>query len=155
MTTTIPKLSAKDFMMMMDVHEPFSTDDIEKINPQAAMDKTVEPVEDQVRDDASVDSTGARCEVCFGPMPCAAHANVEQWDGVTSLSISPATILVGTHNADLECVVVVGMTKDGAEYFASSHSDAAESIFYLQRGIHKLNRIIDGEEVERVRKDPA
>ncbi len=88
-------------------------------------------------------------------MPCEAHANIEQWDGVTTLSIDPTTIIASAHNADLECVVVVGMKKDGTEYFASSHADAAESMFYLQRGIYKLNKIIDGEEVERVRKDPA
>jgi hypothetical protein len=96
-----------------------------------------------------------RCEVCFAEMPCEAHVNVEQWDGVTSNSIDPVAILAGAHNAGLESVVVVGMRKDGTEYFASSEADAAESMFYLQRGIYKLNRIVDGDEIEQVRKDPA
>jgi len=96
-----------------------------------------------------------RCEICFAIMPCADHTNVEQWDGVTSNSISPTTILAGAHNADLEIVCIVGMKKDGTEYFASSHADAAESMFYLQRGIYKLNKVVDGEEVERARQDPS
>lgn len=101
-----------------------------------------------------VDDT-PRCEICFATMPCTEHANVEQWDGVTSNSIDPVSILAGAHNAGLESVVVVGMKKDGSEYFASSEADAAESMFYLQRGIYKLNKIIDGEEVEHARQDPA
>lgn len=143
-----------DFMMM-DLHRPPANDEVEA-DPSAYVDKTIGAGEDVVSEDESVDSAPAkRCEVCFGPMPCEAHANVAQWDGITSNSLDPATVLAGAHNADLESVVIVGMQKDGREYFASSDADAGISIYYLQRGIHKLNRIVDGEEVERVRQDPA
>jgi len=39
MTTTTPKLNAIHFMML-DVHEPLSSEEINSINPQAAVDKS-------------------------------------------------------------------------------------------------------------------
>jgi len=142
MTTKTPKLSAKDFMAM-DVHEPLSTEEINEINPQAAVDKTIGAEQDEVSDDASVDRTPARCWVCFKPMPCEEHANIEQLGGVTSHDIDPTYLIAAAHNADLETVVIVGMRKDGKEYFAASCADAAEGMYHLQRGIYKLNRIVD------------
>lgn len=78
-------------------------------------------------------------------MPCKEHENVEVLDTTTSLDISPTTVLAWAHEADLEGVVIVGFDKNGREYFASSIADAAPSIYYLQRGIHKLNKVVDGE----------
>lgn len=96
-------------------------------------------------DTESKPEVGPRCERCFGPMPCEAHDNVHTLGVVTSHSISPTTVLAAAHNSDLEYVVVLGMTKDGDEYFASSVSDAAESMYACQRGIYKLNKIVDGD----------
>lgn len=97
-----------------------------------------------------------RCDICFGSMPCEKHANVEVLGVTTSLDISPITVLAGAHDAGLVEVVVVGMREDGREYFASSISDAAPAVYYLQRGIHKLNKIVDGEyEDENVGTKPT
>lgn len=84
-----------------------------------------------------------RCPMCFELMPCEKHANVQVLGGVTSNDIDPTAILAGAHNAELDIVVVVGLRKDGREYFASSCADAAEGMYHLQRGIYKLNRIVD------------
>jgi hypothetical protein len=130
------KLSDIDFMMM-DVHRPLTNAEVEAVNPQALVDHTAGSEEESV---------GERCYTCFEPMPCAAHANVEPLNIVTSNDVDPVRILAGAHNRGLEIVVVVGMTKDGNEYFASSAADAAESSWLLQRGIHKLNRIVDGDD---------
>ena len=69
--------------------------------------------------------------------------NVAELDIITSNDIDPVKLLRDAYKADLEDVVIVGMGKDGVEYFASSVSDAAGAMFYLQRGIHKLNHIMD------------
>jgi len=78
-------------------------------------------------------------------MPCEVHANVEQLNVVTSLDISPTSMLAKAHNAGLKEVVIVGMKEDGTEFFAASVSDAADSMYHLQRGIYKLNKIVEGE----------
>jgi hypothetical protein len=136
------KLNSIDFMMM-DVHRQLTDEELNEINPQAALDKTLGTEQEVVGDDESVAGASTRCEFCFGPMPCPQHSNVEPLDVVTSHNISATHVLAGAHNADLDVVVVVGFKKDGSEYFASSVSDAAESIYHLQRGIHKLNKMVD------------
>jgi hypothetical protein len=89
-------------------------------------------------------------------MPCSEHPNVEPLNVVTTHNISATTVLAGAHNADLKEVVIVGMRHDGTEYFASNVSDAAPSMYHLQRGIYKLNRVVDGEyEGESVGPNPA
>lgn len=95
--------------------------------------------------DIKISDPCKRCEICFGPMPCSEHGNVHTLGVVTTEDISPTAVLAAAHNTDLEYVVIVGMTKEGDEYFASSVADAAESIYTLQRGIWKLNKIVDGE----------
>lgn len=97
-----------------------------------------------------------RCEHCFGPMPCEAHANVEHLGLITSLDISATSVLAGAYNSRLRDVVIVGLKEDGTEYFASNVSDAAPSMYYLQRGIYKLNKVVDGEyEDENVGPGPS
>lgn len=148
MTTT--KLNAVHFMML-DVHEPLSSEEINSINPQAAVDKSAGVADD---DEAGSDEDAggpppSRCDVCFAPMPCADHANVAQIDVVTSLDIDPVAVLAGAHNVGLSEVVVVGFTDDGKEYFASSISDAGQSMYHLQRGIYRLNKTMDQEHESR------
>jgi len=82
-------------------------------------------------------------------MPCADHANVAQIDVVTSLDIDPVAVLAGAHNVGLSEVVIVGFTDDGKEYFASSISDAGQSMYHLQRGIYRLNKTMDQEHESR------
>ena len=143
---TIKKLSDLDFMMM-DIHRPMLDEEIKAINPQAVMDKSAGPVADEHSASASVGASHApkRCDHCFGPMPCEQHANVEHLAIVTSLDVSPTHILAKAHDAGLTEVVIVGMKEDGSEYFASSISDAAPTMYHLQRGIYKLHKIVDGD----------
>jgi len=89
--------------------------------------------------------TEPRCPICFELVPCEKHANVEHLNVVTSLTLDPTAVIAGAHNAGLKHVVVVGEYPDGREYFASNIAGAAGAIYYLQRGIHKLNKIVDGE----------
>jgi hypothetical protein len=143
---TTKKLSDLDFMMM-DVHRPMLDEEVNKINPQAVVDKSARPFQVIDGDAESVGTpyTGTRCDHCFGPMPCEKHANVEHLPIVTSLDVSPTHILAKAHDAGLTEVVIVGMREDGREYFASSISDAAPAVYHLQRGIYKLNKIVDGD----------
>lgn len=137
MATT--KLSSIDFMMM-DVHREL---DAETVDQQTMVDKT-EHVE--FGDQAELEVQPAeRCEFCFGPKPCELHDKVEYLDQVTRHNINPTNVIASAHNAKLKEVVIVGMREDGSEYFASSVSDGGTSMYHLQRGIHKLNRIIDGD----------
>ncbi len=148
MTTTTPKLNATHFMML-DVHEPLSSEEINSINPQAAVDKSAGVADDEAGSDEDAGGPPPRCDVCFAPMPCADHANVAQIDVVTSLDIDPVAVLAGAHNVGLAEVVVVGFTEDGKEYFASSISDAGQSMYHLQRGIYRLNKTMDQEHESR------
>lgn len=145
----VTKLSSLDFMMM-DVHRPLLNEEIEAINPEALVDKSLRVVQN---DDSEAPGVGtpheekysARCEFCFGPMPCPKHPNVEPLDIITSLDLNATQVLAAAHGAGLKEVVVVGMKHDGTEYFASNISDAAPSMYHLQRGIYKLNKVVDGE----------
>lgn len=89
-----------------------------------------------------------RCNFCFGPAPCEDHPNIVTLNCVTSHNIDAVNRLAEAHNADLELVVITGLQKDGREYFASSVSDAAEAMYYLQRALFKLNRLVDDEDDE-------
>lgn len=155
---TIKKLSdatlqGLDFMMM-DVHRPLTNAEIKEVNPQAAVDKSAGPrIKIVDSDEAGLGAShtceakpgSTRCDVCFGPMPCEQHANIEHLKTVTSLDISATSILARAHDAGLTEVVIVGMREDGREYFASNISDAAATMYHLQRGIYKLNQVVDGE----------
>lgn len=69
--------------------------------------------------------------------------NVIPLNIVTFNDVDPETILRAAYDAEIVDICVVGMTKTGDEFFASSTSDAAETIYHLTRAIHKLNRMID------------
>ncbi len=140
---TTRKLSDIDFMMM-DFHRPMTKDDIDAIHPQACVDRSEQP-----REEASVDTPiGPRCSICFGHMPCEQHANVEPVPVITSLDRPVERVLARAHNRECQVLVVVGLDKDGNDFFDSSVADAAECIYYLTRGVHRLHRQIDGAEDE-------
>lgn len=140
------QLTGKDFAAA-GVVRPVTKTDIRLVCPQAELDKTV-------ADETPPDK---RCEFCFGPIPCKDHGGVLPLNIVTSRDVDPIGVIAGAYNAGLEEVVIVGRTKDGREYFASSIADAAPAVYYLQRGIHRLNKIIDEGQDEdgNVRPDPA
>jgi hypothetical protein len=142
---TTRKLTDIDFMMM-DVHRQLTRDEIDEIHPQASVDRSVEHVHEEAVDPP------ARCDFCFGPVPCAQHPNVEVGDFATSNDISVRRILTAAYNRDLETVVVVGVGKDGKEYLSCSAADIAESVYHLNRGIFRLNLVVEdmktGDEFE-------
>lgn len=138
----IKKLTGKDFADM-DVHRPTTLREIKEVCPQAELDKTEAEIEQ-------------KCIYCFGPLPCQEHSGIEELDIVTTHDLTPMSVIACAHNADLKEVVIVGMGKNGREYFASSVSDGGTSMYHLQRGIYKLNKIIDGDyEDEVVGPKPA
>lgn len=70
-------------------------------------------------------------------------AEVVEFTGPSTLDQPAEKILNWALETDLESVVVVGYTKDGDEYFASSKADAAQVVWHLQRAIWKLNKVCD------------
>ncbi len=68
--------------------------------------------------------------------------NVIPFSGITRLDIDPDLVLKGAVGK-LECVVIVGMGKDGQEYFAASVADGADALWYLERSKKKLLEIVD------------
>jgi hypothetical protein len=70
-------------------------------------------------------------------------ADIVDFTGHSRLDHPPEKILSWAQEADLESVVVVGYTKDGDEYFASSKADAAQVVWHLQRAIWRLNKVCD------------
>lgn len=148
---TTRKLTAIDFMMM-DVHREL---DEENFHPETLLDKSARPQQEEHSDDPGVgvsheEVPAQRCYVCFGPYPCAQHHNVEELTVVTKLDVSPTSMLAKAHEANLKEVVIVGILQDGREYFASSVADGAPAMYHLQRGIYKLNQIVDGDHGEEV-----
>jgi len=63
-------------------------------------------------------------------------------------------VLRAAHRADLAECVIVGRTKDGQEYFASSIVDTARVIFWLTRGAHVFNMLIDEVTMGAEEDDP-
>lgn len=70
-------------------------------------------------------------------------AKVLSLDMITRLDMPAEKVLNGAVSAGLDCVVVVGVTKDGDEYFASSLADGGDVLWHLERAKLKLLRIAD------------
>lgn len=68
--------------------------------------------------------------------------NVIPFGEITHLDIDPDRVLTSAVGK-LECVVIVGLGKDGEEYFASSMADGADALWYLERCKKKLLEICD------------
>ena len=68
--------------------------------------------------------------------------NVIGWGGITRLDIDPDKVLTAA-GGKLESVLIVGFTKEGDEYFASSKADAEYPIYMMERAKHRLMTIID------------
>jgi hypothetical protein len=67
---------------------------------------------------------------------------------ITKLDLPPQKVLNYALEHDLDSIVIVGYTKDGEEYFASSVADGAQAMYLLQRGIWSLNKMQDQIEEE-------
>jgi hypothetical protein len=62
---------------------------------------------------------------------------------ITLLDIPVKKVLRKALDVDLEDVVVMGFTKEGGEYFASSVSDGGKVLWHCERVKHKLMQIAD------------
>lgn len=70
-------------------------------------------------------------------------AEIIEWQGVTCLDLPADRVLRRALESELDGVIVLGVTKDGDDYFASSWADGAEVVWHLMRGVYKLNKIAD------------
>lgn len=62
---------------------------------------------------------------------------------ITKLNTPADRILSAAIGKFDECVII-GLDKDGNEYFASNRSDAGTVIYHCERVKHRLMQIIDG-----------
>ncbi len=69
--------------------------------------------------------------------------NVVNFTGVTSLDIDPTRVLKTASDQEFDSIIIVGYTKDGEEYFASSISDGADVLWHLERAKLRLLRMVD------------
>lgn len=59
-------------------------------------------------------------------------AKIINYTGITRLNIDPDRIL-DSAKGQLEGVVILGYTRDGDEYFASSYADGGTALWLLER----------------------
>jgi hypothetical protein len=70
-------------------------------------------------------------------------AKVIRFPGITRLDLPPEQVLDAAREAGLESAVIIGFTKEGEEYFASSLADGADVLWLIERAKLKLLRIPD------------
>ncbi len=68
-------------------------------------------------------------------------SNVVEFNGITSLDLTPDRVIQGALNAKMTEVVIVGFDEDGEFYFASSKADSGDVIYHLEMAKHKLLQI--------------
>jgi hypothetical protein len=71
-------------------------------------------------------------------------SNVVDLPVITKLNLDPERVLAAAQGK-LESVVIVGYTKDGDEYFASSIADGADVVWMLERAKIKLLSVREDE----------
>lgn len=59
--------------------------------------------------------------------------NIIYLGGITKLDVLVERVLQGALDSDLESVVLVGYTKEGEEYFASSIADGGTCLWLLEK----------------------
>jgi len=69
-------------------------------------------------------------------------SNIINFTGVTSLD-SDADRAINSAIGELDAVVIVGINKDGSEYFSSSIASGAECLWMLERAKMALLNIVD------------
>jgi hypothetical protein len=141
---TMKVLYAADFLEN-DIHRPLTTEEINEINPQAAVDKTLGAGEDEVSADTGVDRAYPHEE----PLP----ENVTMLPTETSHDLPPETILRKAHDCKLTNMVICGEDEEGHEYVMHTSTDPSQSIWTLQRALHILNLRYDRAMMERYGQD--
>ena len=68
--------------------------------------------------------------------------NVVDFNGITKLDLDPERVLAKAAGK-LQSVVIIGETKDGDEYFASSVADGGSVLWMIERAKLKLLRVAD------------
>lgn len=68
--------------------------------------------------------------------------NVVDFTGITRLDIDPDRVLRKAIG-QLERCTIVGVNKDGDEFFASSVADGGTVVWDMERAKHKLMKIVD------------
>jgi hypothetical protein len=71
-------------------------------------------------------------------------SNVVGFTGITKLPLNPDRLLEAAVG-QLERVLIIGIDKEGAEYFASSEPDGGTAIWDMERAKLKLLRLADEE----------
>lgn len=130
------KLEPIDFMKM-DVHRPLTKEEIDEINPQACVDKSLG--EEPHRDGSGV---GARDEKHYPhehPLP----ANVTILENLTRIDLTAEEILRDAYDAGMEKIVIVGIDKHGYERLFRTSARIADANWLLQRGLHNLHKRYD------------
>jgi hypothetical protein len=69
--------------------------------------------------------------------------NVVMLDGATTLDLPPARVLAGALEANLDAVLVLGLDRNGGEYFAGSTSDSGLALCLVERFKYLLMREVD------------
>jgi predicted secreted protein len=72
-------------------------------------------------------------------------SNVVTLPVITRLDTDPSQIVEKAAAAELTEVVIIGYSKDGSEYFASSIADGGSVLWHLERAKMKLLRIHEDE----------
>lgn len=117
------------------------------LHPEAAVDKTLS-LETPDSPETAVHPYTAEEKACqeiaegleeLEELP----SNVTLLDCTTRKDIPVDRILQGAKEAGLEEVVVVGFTKEGEEYLASSTASISATLFNLARGLHHTQRTCD------------
>ncbi len=75
-------------------------------------------------------------------------AEIIEWKGITCLDLPAERILRRAMDSNLDSVIIIGIDKDGKEYFASSWADGGEVVWHLMRSVYKLNKIADLDSTE-------
>lgn len=63
--------------------------------------------------------------------------------GQTKLDVPPEKVLRGAIEAKLTEVVIVGIDENGKRYFATSMAYGPDTLWNLQRAIHRLMQVAD------------
>jgi len=71
-------------------------------------------------------------------------AEIVDFDGITTLSLDPDRLLQKAIG-QLDRVIIIGIDKEGAEYFASSEADGGTAVWDLERAKLKLLRLADDD----------
>ena len=73
-------------------------------------------------------------------------SNVVNLPVVTKLAIDPKKVLSAALEVDWSMVIIVGVTEDGREYFASSEGDGPQVLWNLERAKKRLLSMVESDQ---------